>query len=102
MIKQEIIKALLEVKLATVIQTHRNHEKLLHDFAQLDSNLKARQNAGEKLTKDHPDVKHILELGQAVGWDKYKSKKTSENLTKEFYEGIMLGLNYALEILNND
>lgn len=102
MIEHEILISLLEIRLAIVKQTHRNHEKLLHEFAQLDNDLKARKKEGEKFTKDTPDIKRLLELGNAVGWDKYDSKKRYENRTKEFYEGVVLGLNYALEILKND
>jgi len=44
-------------------------KQMLQDFAQLDNDLKARQKAGEKLDKNHTDVKRLMKMGQLLGWN---------------------------------
>ncbi len=44
-------------------------KKMLQDFSNLDTQLKARKAKGEELSKDDPAVKRLLEMGKKLGWN---------------------------------
>lgn len=46
-----------------------NRHEMLQEYANLNTQLKAKKDKGVVMDRDHPDVQRLLELGNKLGWD---------------------------------
>ncbi len=49
---------------------------LLQEFSMLDNKLKHRKRKGDKISKEDPEVKELLEMGKKLGWNIQKGNIT--------------------------